>query len=92
MRYEMSFSFVALGNKAAVRQQVEASSTYDNAIGEEAKKLVLRALEDEDAKCAPGYEYGYIVKVNGHSGGGSPTSLVLSIEAQWIPTESNVTA
>jgi hypothetical protein len=82
----MSFSFTALGTRSEVLAQLAAVSANRNKVGEAARQLAADALaEEEDAPGGSGYHPVYIVKASGHSGGGSPASLQLSIEAQYVP-------
>lgn len=82
----MSFSFTAIGTRAEVLEQLGLASPSGNKVGELARQLAADALaEEEDAPTASGYHPAYIVKASGHSGGGSPTSLSLTIETQYVP-------
>jgi hypothetical protein len=81
----MTFSFNAVGTKAEVIAQVEATPTYDNAIGEQAKALIIEALKADKAEAGPNYEYRYTVSVSGHSGGSIATSIQLTMAAHYIP-------
>ena len=84
----MSFSFSALGTKEEVIAQLEASRLYGNKIGEDAKKLIVDALSEDNTGNSPGWEYRYVVQAHGHSGGGSPLQLTLSLATHNVQSIS----
>lgn len=87
----MSFSFTAVGTKDEVIAQLAQVDVYGNAIGESARLMVVNALGLESVQPYTGYEYKYTVKASGHSGGGSPLSLSLTVVGDYVPLV-NVTA
>jgi hypothetical protein len=87
--YEMSFGFTAIGSKQDVIQQLEAhaaSQYITGTAGEDLIRLLITHIcDDSPAQWANGHEFRYVVKAGGHSGGGSPLSLNLTVEAQSVP-------
>lgn len=81
----MSFSFSAVGTKEEVIAQLAKIDVYGNDVGEAAKTLVSDSLGKENVQPYSGYEYKYTVTANGHSGGGSPLSLNLSVVGHYVP-------
>jgi hypothetical protein len=81
----MSFSFAAVGTRAEVLAQLAGVSAHGNLVGEAARQLAADALAGQEDAPSAGYHPVYIVRASGHSGGGSPTSLNLTIEAQYVP-------
>lgn len=81
----MSFSFAAVGTKEEVAAQLAKVDVYGNAIGEAARLAVINAMGLENLQPYSGYEYRYTVTANGHSGGGSPLSLNLSVAGHYVP-------
>lgn len=81
----MSFSFSAVGTKEEVAAQLAKVDVYGNAIGEAARLLVVNAMGLESVQPYTGYEYKYVVNASGHSGGGSPLSLNMSIVGHYVP-------
>jgi len=80
----MSFSFNALGTKEEVIAQLEASDVYGNQIGEDAKKLITDALNGDSTPAATGWEHRYAIQAHGHSGGGSPLQLTLTLVTHTV--------
>lgn len=81
----MSFSFAAVGTRAEVLSQLAGVSASGNKVGEAARQLAADALAEEEDAPSTGYHLVYVVKAHGHSGGGSPTGLNMSIEAHYVP-------
>lgn len=84
----MSFSFNGFGTKDEVIAQVTAADVDGNEIGDAAKKLVVEALEADETTNGPGWEYRYVVQAHGHSGGGSPLQLTMSIATHNVRSVS----
>lgn len=81
----MSFSFSAMGTRDEVLAQLALSDPSGNKVGEAARDLVAAALEAEVYRPAgPGWEYRFIVEASGHSGGGSPLSLNLTVRPVFV--------
>lgn len=81
----MSFAFSAIGTRDEVLAQLPHVPTSGNAVGDAVRDLLAEQFTAESASANPGYEYRYVVKASGHSGGGAALSLNLSVEAQWVP-------
>lgn len=89
----MSFSFALVGTPAEIAEQIAHTSASGNKVGELAKQLVADTLsEPDDAPTASGYHPVYVVRASGHSGGGSPVSLNLTIEAHYVPDTGKAAA
>lgn len=84
----MSFSFNAVGTKEEVIAQVEAADVYGNKIGDDAKKLIIDALNADTTPAATGWEYRYVIQAHGHSGGGSPLQLTMNLTTHHVRTAS----
>jgi hypothetical protein len=89
---EVSFSFTAIGTAADIQAQLPKVSAYDNVVGELVRTALIQAFEQEAADPSPvnagarqDYEYRYTVNASGHSGGGSPLSLNVSVTSAWVP-------
>ena len=81
----MAFGFAAVGSKREVIAQCRAHNLDDYAsVATEARDLIVRALEDDTSE-PHGFRYAYTVKASGHTGGGSPSRLNLTIESEWVP-------
>jgi hypothetical protein len=82
----MSFTFHGSGTREQVIAQMRHASTNKNHAAAAARDLVVAVLEaDTDAPPGAGYETRYVVKANGHSGGGVAASLNLTIEPLVVP-------
>lgn len=83
----MSFSFTAVGKRAEVVKQLRNANTYDNAIGKAVADLLAEHLDQEEYPNYLGDEWdmAYVVKAGGHSGGGTPLSLTVTVEPAWVP-------
>lgn len=77
----MTFAFNGVGTRAEVIRQVRSHHVEAEGLGDEARKLVVAALELDNGQD----EYGYIVKAYGHADSGGATSLTITIEPIWIP-------
>ena len=82
----MSFAWTAIGSKEEVLAQLPLVKSYDSAVGDGVRDVLLKAFEGEpELDPAGGYEYKYTVNASGHSGGGSALSLTVSVTAAWVP-------
>lgn len=81
----MSFSFNTVGSKDEVLAQLAKVDVYGNAIGEEARLLVLNSLSADKVQPYDGFDLKYTVTASGHSGGGSPLSLNLTVTGTYVP-------
>ena len=94
----MSFAFQAVGNAGEVIAQLQdtpigAGEQRFNEFGADLRDLLLHHFghEHEHGRpWAPGHEYRYIVKANGHGGGSVPLSLQMTIEALHVPVPESV--
>jgi hypothetical protein len=83
----MSFSFNAAGTRdeAAAQLQVQAGNMPDGLGKQVAELAAAQLLADEPGDWASDGGHRYVVKAYGHSGGGSPLSLGITIEPLWVP-------
>jgi hypothetical protein len=81
----MSFSFIAIGTADEVRAQLAEYET-DNVLGARLAETLTEQFAPELLPAAHGgYEYRYVVKAYGHSGGSSALHLQADVEAHWVP-------
>lgn len=82
----MSFGFAAIGNRDEVVAQLGQVQVHGNEIGEKIAALIASQVAADPAQAyGPGYQLAYVIKAHGHSGGGSPLSLTVTIESQPVP-------
>jgi hypothetical protein len=84
----MSFSFYAAGSKAQVTAKLRAiadgrRNISTGGLGTGIARLLAEHIS-QDHDHPGGDEYVYIVTASGHSGGGSATSLNVSVAPHWI--------
>lgn len=82
----MSFAFTAIGARDEVvsqlgNVQVPGGADHFNEFGTELRDLLVKHFSAEDTGS---YDYKYVVKASGHSGGTSPLSVQLSVDPYWI--------
>lgn len=80
----MSFGFTAIGTKDEITRQIGATDLTHAGIGRDLGELISGHVAAEQPHHDPAREWRYVVKAHGHSGGGSPLSLTVSIEAQPV--------
>lgn len=86
----MSFYFTAVGTRTEVIEQLAAVREGTNGTGELGPELAMlfakHIVADGDSPGAGDYTTRYVITANGHSGGGSTTSLTASVQAHAIRT------
>lgn len=85
----MSFGYNAVGTKDEVVTQLErvGENTHGSGqLGPESARLLIKHIQQDQAAefARPDHEYRYVITANGHSGGGSPTSLTLNVQAHYL--------
>jgi len=84
----MSFSFTAVGSRDEVIEQlghVTEGTHGTGALGPELAALLAKHLAaDEVTAPSPRYRIAYVVTASGHSGGGSATSLTVSLASHYL--------
>lgn len=83
----MSFSFTAVGRKDDVVRQLRAIKDGTAGTGElapEIAQLLARHIDTDHLSFAGDYDCHYVVSASGHSGGGSATSLQLTVTPHYI--------
>jgi hypothetical protein len=83
----VSFSFTAVGKRAEVVEQLRNVPTYGNKIGQDLADLLVEHLgrEEYPNHLDDDWEMAYVITAGGHSGGGSPLSLNVTVEPKWVP-------
>ena len=63
---------------------LDALAAHGGQLAEDVKHVITDTLKTNEAIVHTGHEVRYVVRASGHSGGGSPLSLTLSVEAHYV--------
>jgi hypothetical protein len=84
----MSFSIIAIGSRDHVIAQLKAHDLSNGAaLAEKARSIALDTLTESPAHGEADYTWAYTVRISGHDGSydrGTPASLTVSVEPQWV--------
>jgi hypothetical protein len=88
----VTFGFQAVGSKDEVLAQLAAhkNNPYITGLGSELIDLLARHISEDTTETRE-HQAAYVIKANGHSGGGGACTLSVTTESWWVPATATAT-